>query len=216
MISIIIRCRNRLEYTVQCLNWVKLNTKAEYEIILVDNNSSDGTREWIGWMQKHTAWYDNMKILHMDRNCGDWGGMLVGFRYSIGDYIVQLDNDIQVPDGWLTALQYALDNTDYEVMMLKRDNVAWKLGAKNMQELKNGLLVGQVERPVACYITTRSTFTMFANHIREKDGMKSKYMIRSLTKQNIGKVLNVRCLEMEADYQRQKYDPKNPQIWEKV
>jgi glycosyltransferase involved in cell wall biosynthesis len=217
MISIIIRCRNRLEYTIQCLNWVKLNTSdMEYEVILVDNASSDGTREWIDWMQKNTSWYSNMKVLHMDRNCGDWGGMLAGFQYSTGDYIVQLDNDIQVPEQWLYSLKYALDNTDYEVVMLKRDNVAWKLPVKKAIRLPNGLHIGQVERPVACYITTRSMFTEFANHIKESQGSKSKYMIRSLTKGMIGKVTNVRCLEMEAEYQRTKYDPKNPQIWEKV
>lgn len=216
MISVIIRARNRLEYTCQCLNYVKLNTNTEHEIIIVDNNSSDGTREWLDWMNLNTNWYDNVKVLHMDRNCGDWGGMLVGFRYSTGDYIVQLDNDIQVPEGWLNHLQYALDKTDYEVMMLKRDNVAWKLPVKNLQNLENGLQVGLVERPVACYITTRATFTMFVNHIKENQGGKSKYMIRSLTKQRIGKITNVKCLEMEADFQRTKYDPKNPQIWEKV
>jgi len=216
MISIIIRCRNRLEYTVQCLNYVRLRSDEEYEIILVDNASSDGTKEWIAWMHDNTNWYENMKVLHMDRNCGDWGGMLVGFQHSIGDYIIQLDNDIEVPEQWLSSLRYALDNTDYEVVMLKRDNVAWKLPVKNETKLENGLLIGQVERPVACYMTTRSTFTEFANHIKENQGSKSKYMIRSLTKGMIGKVLNVRCLEMEADYQREKYNPKNPQVWEKV
>lgn len=216
MISIIIRCRNRLEYTCQCLNYVRLNTKIEYEIILVNNASSDGTKEWLDWMNKNTSWYSNMKVLHMEQNTGDWGGMLVGFEYSIGDYIVQLDNDIIVPESWLSHLKFVLDSTNYKVVMLKRDNVAWKLGAKNMQELRNGLLIGEVERPVACYMTTRAMFTEFANHIKPKDGHRSKYMIRDLTKKKIGKILNVRCLEMEADYQREKYNPKNPEIWEKI
>ena len=216
MISVIIRCRNRLEYTCQCLNYVRLNTKIEHEIILVNNASTDGTREWLDWMRENTTWYSNLKVLHMERNTGDWGGMLVGFQYSTGDYIVQLDNDIIVPENWLSHLKYTLDATDYKVVMLKRDNVAWKLGARNMQELKNGLLIGEVERPVACYMTIRAMFTEFANHIKPKDGNRSKYMIRDLTKKKIVKILNVRCLEMEAEYQREKYNPKNPQIWEKI
>ena len=165
MTSVIIRCRNRLEYTCQCLNYVRLNTKAEHEIIVIDNNSSDGTKEWFSWMARNTSWYSNIKVLHMERNCGDWGGMLVGFNYSKGDYIVQLDNDIIIPPNWLNLMRYALDKTSYEVIMLKRENVAWKLQAKNTVTLENNLQVGSVERPVACYMATRATFKTFADGI---------------------------------------------------
>ena len=46
MISIITRCLNRLEYTAQVIDAVRRNTCVEYEHIIVDNASSDGTQEW--------------------------------------------------------------------------------------------------------------------------------------------------------------------------
>ena len=127
MISIITRCLNRLEYTAQVLDAVRRNTCVEYEHIIIDNASSDGTPEWFDWMSKNTDWYKNLRYFRMDRNCGDWGGMLAGFAQAKGDYIVQLDNDIIPCEGWLAAMLTVLNETDYKVVMLKRDNVAWKL-----------------------------------------------------------------------------------------
>ena len=52
-------------------------------------------------------------------------------------------------------------------------------------------------------------------HISEAQGMKSKYMIAKQLNP-LGKIMNKTCIEIEAPDQRQKYSPKNPQVWEKV
>ncbi|MBW2002934.1 MAG: glycosyltransferase family 2 protein, partial [Deltaproteobacteria bacterium] len=145
MISIITRCRNRLEYTAQVMDAVRRRTKVSYEHIVVDNHSSDGTYEWFRWMKVNTNWYDDtVRYYRHLINTGDWGGMLAGFRKSKGDYIVQLDNDIIPCDGWLTAMQAVLEQTDYKVVMLKRDNVAWKLKAQSAPKIIGDMEVVKV------------------------------------------------------------------------
>jgi len=67
MISVITRCRNRLEYTAQVLDAVKQNTKCEYEHIIIDNGSSDGTAEWFRWMSVNTNWYPKVKYISMNQ-----------------------------------------------------------------------------------------------------------------------------------------------------
>lgn len=48
MVSIIILTYNKLEYTKKCIQSIRDNTaKGKYEIIVVDNNSSDETCNWL-------------------------------------------------------------------------------------------------------------------------------------------------------------------------
>jgi len=215
-ISIIVRCRNRLEYTTQVLNAIKLNTNWEnYEIILIDNASTDGTEQWIKWMQINTDWYaGTLKYLKLDRNHGDWGGMLIGLNYSSGRYIVQLDNDIIPENNWITSMIKVLQKTNYGVVMCKRENVAWKLKCLGQLMELDGLQICHVERPVACYMMEKNLFAKIARKVPEKMGSTSKYTIAKNAK--IAKILNVKCIELEAPFQRQKYNPKNKQIWERI
>ena len=214
MISIITRCLNRLEYTAQVIDAVKRHSHIPYEHIIIDNASSDGTREWMHWMHENTSWYkDTLLYYRMPSNLGDWGGMLSGFQLSKGEYIVQLDNDIIPCDGWLTAMLTVLNETNYRVVMLKRDNVAWKLKPLSPVRKVGDLEVVRVERAVACYMMRMVDFASL--NITAKQGMKSKYMMAAKLKP-IGKILNKTCIELQAEFQRKKYDPKNPQIWETV
>ena len=65
----------------------------------------------------------------------------------------------------------------------------------------------------ACYMMSRENFASL--NITEKQGMKSKYMMAKKLKP-IGKILNKTCIELQAEFQRDKYPPTNPQIWETV
>jgi len=216
-ISIITRCRNRLEYTAQVLDAVKRNTLlTDYEHIIVDNYSSDGTYEWFTWLQQNCShWYDKVKYLRMERNTGDWGGMLAGFQEASGDFIVQLDNDIIPCSGWLTALAEVLINSQYKAVMLKRDNVAWKLKPQSRSKMIGDYEVCKIERVVACYMMRTEHFSMISRAIPESQGLKSKYIMAKMLNP-LGKILNRTCIELQADDQRVKYSPKNPEIWEKV
>jgi glycosyltransferase involved in cell wall biosynthesis len=221
-VSIITRCRNRLEYTVQVVDAVKRLSYASYEHIIVDNDSSDGTKEWFAWMHKNTSWYDRLRVMHMDRNTGDWGGMLVGGKIARGKYIVQLDNDIIPCEGWLKAMIKTIETTGFRIVMLRRENVAWKLKPIGMPVAVEDVgKVVRVERAVACYMMRVGDFAQCANNIGESQGAKSKYIMAGLTKRwkgvgPIGKLWEKTCIELQADFQRQKYSPKNPEIWEKI
>lgn len=220
-VSIITRCRNRLEYTAQVVDAVRRNTTVSYEHIIVDNGSTDGTTEWFRWMKENTTWYgDSIKYIKLNGNTGDWGGMLYGATVAKGKYIVQLDNDIIPCKGWLDAMLKALNGTKYDVIMLRRENVAWKLEPLSAPVDVSGLQVARVERAVACYMMSVENFKLCAGYIPPERGIKSKYIMAGLTRYwkglKIGKILNKTCIELQADFQRQKYSPKNKQIWEKI
>lgn len=101
-ISVIVLCYNQLEYTKQCVRSVLEQTAyPNYELIIVDNNSTDETSEYLKQIEKQNH---NVKIVLNKENRGFAGGNNDGIAVSDGDYIVLLNNDTVVTRGWLTGM----------------------------------------------------------------------------------------------------------------
>jgi O-antigen biosynthesis protein len=100
--SIIILTYNKLDYTKLCVNSIRNYTnKQEYELIVVDNNSSDGTVEWLKEQE-------DIKPIFNTENKGFPGGCNQGIKLAEGDNILLLNNDTIVTEGWLTLLTECL------------------------------------------------------------------------------------------------------------
>jgi len=98
-VSIIIPHWNGIDILSECLSSLTNTKHDSYEIIVVDNASTDGSQSWI----KNT--YPQIKLIENDKNCGYAGGCNVGALKAEGDYLVFLNNDtIQDPD-WLRHLE---------------------------------------------------------------------------------------------------------------
>lgn len=97
-LSVIILCFNQLEYTKQCIESVLQNTVCDsYEVVVVNNASSDGTIEYLESLRcKHA----NIKIINNAENLGFSKGMNIGVRNSCGEYIILLNNDTIVDINW--------------------------------------------------------------------------------------------------------------------
>jgi GT2 family glycosyltransferase/glycosyltransferase involved in cell wall biosynthesis/Flp pilus assembly protein TadD len=99
--SIIILCFNQIEYTIRCLQSIEKHTSVPYELILVDNGSSDGTKAFLErYAEKHT---ECNIILNKD-NRGFAGGNNQAIAAAKGDYILLLNNDVVVTQDWLERL----------------------------------------------------------------------------------------------------------------
>ncbi|MGH4138615.1 glycosyltransferase [Clostridium sp.] len=101
--SIIILTYNNLIYNHICIDSIRKYTKENtYEIIVVDNNSTDGTREWLK-LQK-----DIVVILN-DENVGFPKGCNIGIAHSQKENdILLLNNDTVVTPRWLDNLKTCL------------------------------------------------------------------------------------------------------------
>jgi len=95
--SIIILTRNNLEYTKMCLESIRRYTPEPHEIIVVDNGSTDGTIEYLEAQE-------DVKLIKNGLNLGFALGNNLGLREARGEYIVILNNDTVVTEGWLTRL----------------------------------------------------------------------------------------------------------------
>jgi len=113
--SIIILCWNELEYTKQCIESVLANTSAPFELVLVDNGSTDGTPDYM-------ATIDGAKVIRNEENLGFPKGVNQGIEAAEGDYIVLLNNDTIVPPGWLDRLTQCAESAEDIGMVGPRSN----------------------------------------------------------------------------------------------
>jgi len=103
--SIIIPVHNCLEYTKQCVESIKQCTR-DYELIIVDNASTDGTFDWLKPLRDDNS----LTATFLTTNLGYAGGMNKGAEKASGDYFCLMNNDIIVTPGWLERLIYHLEN----------------------------------------------------------------------------------------------------------
>ncbi len=97
--SIVIPVWNKMELTVQCLTALaRLPEQLRYEVIVVDNGSSDGTGEFLRQLQS------DVRIITNDENLGFAKACNQGARIARGKYVVFLNNDTIPLQGWLNAL----------------------------------------------------------------------------------------------------------------
>ena len=100
--SIIIPVFNQLSFTKQCLQSIVEHTRdTPFEIVVVDNGSSDGTSEFLASFARDHA---NTKVISFDSNRGYAEANNEGAKISSGTYFAFLNNDTIVTDGWLKAL----------------------------------------------------------------------------------------------------------------
>lgn len=109
-ISIVIPVYNALSMTQACLESIYRETQGvDFEVIVVDNASSDGTKSWLKKKQKE---HDNLRVFRMKENIGFGPAVNKGFQYSKGEFVVILNNDTIVSHGWLNNLISAMDTDD--------------------------------------------------------------------------------------------------------
>jgi glycosyltransferase involved in cell wall biosynthesis len=216
-VSIITRAYNRLEYTTQCINNVKNNTVyPEYEHIIINNNSSDGTREWLNWIKEmENNWFEKVVPIHLNNNLRDFGGFREGANHVSEDseYIVKLDNDIIVPNGWITAMVNVIENSDSKVVMLKRTGVKTIITPKVIEKIgdQEG---GKISHSVACFMLRTKDFKSIMNNING-----DSEIVRSL-KSSCFKITNMICHQIEgwdssdkSYIQHEKYPPSSKGVW---
>lgn len=95
--TIVIPTFNQLRYTQLCLESIRQHTRLPYELIVVDNGSKDGTVEYLRAAP-------NLVLIENPQNRGFASACNQGIRIARGEYILLLNNDVVVTDGWLKRM----------------------------------------------------------------------------------------------------------------
>lgn len=101
LVSIVIVNYNGINFIEPCLKSVLAVDYPNFEIIFVDNASSDGSKQLI--KDKFFS-SPKLKIIENEKSLGPVKGRNIGIGNSKGEYIAFLDNDTEVDKNWLKAL----------------------------------------------------------------------------------------------------------------
>ncbi len=107
MVSILIVTYNSAGTIGDCLRSLTVQTWKDFEVVLVDNNSTDDTREVVGKL-KGSLQYP-FRTHFLDHNPGFAGGNLVALEDAHGSYIGLLNPDTIAAPNWLEEVVKVLD-----------------------------------------------------------------------------------------------------------
>jgi GT2 family glycosyltransferase len=97
-VSIIVVNWNGQRFLKDCLGALSGQTYANYEIILVDNGSSDNS---VCFTRKN---FPEVKLVALRENTGFTGGNAAGLEVAVGDFVALVNNDARPEKTWLENL----------------------------------------------------------------------------------------------------------------
>lgn len=121
-LSVVVPCFNEQEAVPIFYNEVKkvlVTLKAEYEIIFIDDGSSDKTLEEVKELSEKD------KCVHyvsFSRNFGKEAAMYAGLKKAAGDYVVIMDVDLQDPPSLIPEMLSAVRSGDFDSVATRRTN----------------------------------------------------------------------------------------------
>lgn len=104
MVSIIILDFNEMKYIGQCLESHLKQSYPNYEIIVVDNGSSDGSPAFV------RENFPTVRLIDAGENLGFAGGNNLGAQHANGKYLAFINPDMTVEPDWLFSLVEELEN----------------------------------------------------------------------------------------------------------
>jgi len=109
-LSIIVCVLNEIktiEKILQKINDVELPNNIQKEIIVIDNNSIDGTKEFLQKIQIS----ENLKVFFQKKNFGKGNSIIKGIEKSSGDLIVFQDADLEYdPNNYNKLINHLIKN----------------------------------------------------------------------------------------------------------
>ncbi|MBS1715419.1 MAG: glycosyltransferase [Armatimonadetes bacterium] len=92
-VSILLTCFNHLKYVPAAVEGVLGQTFRDYEVIALDDGSTDGTRDWL------TENLGGHRLVFNPQNLGTYATLNVGLREARGEFVAVLnDDDVWAPE----------------------------------------------------------------------------------------------------------------------
>lgn len=104
-VSVVVSTYNRLAFLKEAVNSVKTQTFKNWELIIVDDASSDGTEEWLNTIQ-----HSQIKTIRLHQNSERSAARNRGLAEAAGAFIMFLDDDDRLRPNALQALVKPLQN----------------------------------------------------------------------------------------------------------
>ncbi len=100
-ISVLIVNWNGRHFLNECLGALRRQTFRDFETILVDNASTDGSSDYV------RSCFPEVRLVQLDENVGFASGNIAGYDQACGQLIALLNNDTEADPNWLEELKRA-------------------------------------------------------------------------------------------------------------
>jgi GT2 family glycosyltransferase len=104
LVSIVIPCCGMLEYTKLCVPSLLRYSRPPFELIFLDVGSLDGTAEYLDGLRAGLAGKIRMEVVRAPIDLGLKDACQQAIGLTLGEYVVLLNNDTVVTNGWLNQL----------------------------------------------------------------------------------------------------------------
>jgi len=107
--SIILLTHNQKKYTKECIDSIFEKSSNNFEVIIIDNNSTDDTKKYLEDLHLKN---NNVQVVYNSQNVGFPAGINQGILKSKGKFVIIANNDIVVTDNWLTRMMDVAESED--------------------------------------------------------------------------------------------------------
>jgi dolichol-phosphate mannosyltransferase len=150
-VSVIVPVYNEAAHVDELLAAIQASP-VKKEIIIVDDGSTDGTREKLQAMPLA----DNVAVIFHEKNCGNGAAIRTALEYAHGEYILIQDSDLEYDPQDYPALLRPLELGEANVVYGVRPDrpergLRFFLGAKLLTHLANLLFGARIQDEATCY-----------------------------------------------------------------
>jgi dolichol-phosphate mannosyltransferase len=150
-VSVIVPVYNEFAHVDELLEAIHASP-VKKEIIIVDDGSTDGTREKLQSMPLA----DDVTVVFHEKNCGKGAAIRTALQYARGEYILIQDSDLEYDPQDYPALLRPLEQREANVVYGVRPDrpergLRFFLGAKLLTHLTNLLFGAHIHDEATCY-----------------------------------------------------------------
>lgn len=173
-VSVVIVNWNGKHHLPECLASVRAQTFRDFEVILVDNGSTDGSAAWV------REAFPEVSLVALPDNQGFCGGNNVGIRAARGEYIALLNNDTEVEPEWLGELvrhirqDPSIAACDSKILYFDQRDRIWSAGAVytiagSCEWRGHGQRDGEIVEPAEVF-TANACSALYARRVLDEIG----------------------------------------------
>jgi len=124
------------------------STQRTWEMVLVDDGSSDGTGEW---MAAEAARDPRLRVLRLEKNAGQSAALAAGLARARGDVVVTLDADLQNDPADIPTLLAALAGADVVSGVRAKRRDSWiRLVSSRIANATRRAVIGDRVTDIGC------------------------------------------------------------------
>jgi glycosyltransferase involved in cell wall biosynthesis len=150
-ISVVIPVRNSENTIKECLNSVINQTYNNFEIIIIDNASTDSTSEILDRYSK------NLKIsVFSEASVGRGAARNLGTKKAKGELIAMIDSDCIAPNNWLEEISRPIIKNGENIVMGGEISIANNYVSRNIQKLNEELIIDSMNGKYVNHLDTKN------------------------------------------------------------